>query len=382
METTELSEIIARNADSKHQFKADVNNETSLAQEMIAFSNTLGGMLIIGATDDGKISGLMRKDMGRLSNLVSNAASQQIKPPINPITENLSLDGGLVMIVHIPKGISKPYMDKNGVIWVKSGADKRKATAREEIQRMYQSAGLLHGDEILVPTMTINDLDERTFSSFYEKQYEEQLHHQDLPLKQLVDNLNLSKDGILNIAGALLFGRNTALKLPAFIVKCVTYPGNDIDTVEYIDSQDITGNLKNVFDDTLGFILRNVKREQKGQGINSLGQLAIPKIVFEELLVNALIHRDYFISSPIKIFIFNDRIEIISPGHLPNNLTIENIKTGISNIRNPILASFATKILPYRGLGSGIRRAIKAYSNITFVDDHDGNTFKVVIGFN
>jgi len=379
MEASELLEIIARDEDSKHQFKANISNETSLAQEMIAFSNTLGGMLIIGASDDGTISGLTRSDMSRLNNLVSNTASQQIKPPINPITENIFLDDGLVLIVHVLKGISKPYMDKNGVIWVKSGADKRKATSREEIQRMYQSAGLLHGDEIPVPAMTVSDIDTTIFSGFYEKQYEETLDEQNLSLKQIIENLNLSREGLLNIAGALLFGKNVEHRLPAFIVKCVTYPNTDIDEDEYIDSQDISGTLKNVFDDTLGFILRNIKRVQNGQNVNSLGELEIPKIVFEELVANALIHRDYFISAPVRIFIFSDRIEIISPGHLPNNLTIANIKNGNSNIRNPILASFATKLLPYRGLGSGIRRALKAYNKIEFIEDRDGNAFKAII---
>jgi len=81
MEASELLEIIARDEDSKHQFKANISNETSLAQEMIAFSNTLGGLLIIGVSDDGSISGLTRDDMSRLNNLVSNTASQQVKPP-------------------------------------------------------------------------------------------------------------------------------------------------------------------------------------------------------------------------------------------------------------------------------------------------------------
>jgi len=379
MKASELLAIIARDEDSKHQLKANVSNETSLAQEMIAFSNTLGGMIIIGASDDGTVSGLLREDMGRLSNIVSNAASQQVKPPINPITENIALDGGLVMVIYVQRGISKPYMDKNGVIWVKSGADKRKATAREEIQRMYQSAGLLHGDEIPVPTMSEQDIDLKSFSVFYEKQYEEPLDDANTPLRQLMNNLNLARDGVLNIAGALLFGKNTAFKLPAFIVKCVNYPGSDIDVDEYLDSQDISGTLKDVFDDSLGFVLRNIRRVQNGQGVNSLGQLAVPKIIFEEMIANALIHRDYFISAPVRIFLFSDRIEIISPGHLPNNLTIENIKSGNSNIRNPILASFATKILPYRGLGSGIRRALKAYDQIEFIDDREGNSFKVVV---
>jgi hypothetical protein len=83
------------------------------------------------------------------------------------------------------------------------------------------------------------------------------------------------------------------------------------------------------------------------QGFNSQGQGEIPRIVWEEMLVNALIHRDYFISAPVRVLVFADRVEIISPGHLPNNLTIENIKAGNSNMRNPILASFAAKLLTY-----------------------------------
>ena len=378
METTELIELLARNENSHHQFKANVTNKASLASEMVAFSNTQGGKLIIGVHDDGSSSGLTREDMKRLSNLVSNAASQQVKPPINPVTENLALNSDLVMVLHVSEGISKPYMDKNGAIWVKSGPDKRRATSREEIQRMYQSARLIHGDEI--PTeASINDIHENLFSAFYESQFEVPLADQELPLPQILHNLNLAKGGFLNVAGALLFANNVQFRLPAFIVKCVTYPGVDIDEDEYLDSQDVAGTLRHVFDDTLGFVLRHIKRVQANQGVNSLGKLEVPRIVFEELIANALIHRDYFVSAPVRVFVFRDRIEIISPGHLPNNLTIENIKSGNSNIRNPVLASFATRLLPYRGLGSGILRAVKAYSDIVFEDYREGNFFKVII---
>lgn len=150
METAELLEIVSRDEDSRHQFKANLTNETSLGQEMVAFSNSGGGSIYIGVSNDGTFSGLVRDDMGRLNQLVSNAASQQVRPPINPLTENIPTPNGLVMRVVVPDGMSKPYMDKNGVIWVKSGSDKRKATSREEVQRLYQSAGLIHGDEIPV----------------------------------------------------------------------------------------------------------------------------------------------------------------------------------------------------------------------------------------
>jgi len=102
--------------------------------------------------------------------------------------------------------------------------------------------------------------------------------------------------------------------------------------------------------------------------------------VFEEQLVNALVHCDYLVSAPIRLFIFDDRIEIISPGHLPNNMTVEKILSGNSNIRNPILVSYVAKgLLPYHGLGSGIKRALDAWPQINFIDDRDGCLFTATI---
>ena len=109
-----------------------------------------------------------------------------------------------------------------------------------------------------------------------------------------------------------------------------------------------------MFEGALGFVLRSLPKQQRDRGVNEPGRPAIPRIVFEELLVNALIHRDYFVEAPVRLFVFEDRIEIVSPGHLPNHLTVEKIRAGNSVLRNPILASFAAKgVLPYRGLGTG-----------------------------
>lgn len=379
MEITELLEIISRGEDSKHQFKSDATNAISLAQEMVAFSNSGGGKIFIGVNDTGDIAGLSSADMNRLNGLVSNAASQNVRPPINPQTENIALSEGLVMVITVLDGISKPYMDNQGAILVKSGADKRKVTSREEIQRMFQSAGLIHGDEIPANGITVADIDLSYFKNFFEREYKEKLDDQNIPLPDILGNMNLVKDGILNISGALLFAKSPQVRLPIFIVKAVCYPDNIIDESEYLDSQDITGKLADVFQKSLGFVMGNLKRVQGDRNINAPGEPEIPRETLEELLANAIIHRDYFISAPIRVFVFRNRVEIINPGHLPNNLTIENIKSGISNIRNPILASYATKILPYRGLGTGIRRALQKYSEIDFENDLDGNQFKVII---
>ena len=131
--------------------------------------------------------------------------------------------------------------------------------------------------------------------------------------------------------------------------------------------------------DCIAFIKRNLRHVQANQGFNSPGRLEVPEEVFEEVMVNALVHRDYFINAPIRLLIFADRVEIISPGHLPNHLDIEQIRFGLSNLRNPALASHAFHILPYRGLGSGIPRALDAWPKLELIDDRRGDQFKVII---
>lgn len=379
METVELLEIVGRGEDSRHQFKADVTNAVSLGAEMAAFSNSDGGMIFIGVGDDGTAHGLGAPDVHRINQLIGNAASTHVHPAVNPLTENVQVATGVVIVVTIANGIAKPYTDNQGVIWVKSGSDKRRVTAREEMQRMFQAAQLVHADEVPVQGSSIADIELDYFRRFYRTRYDQELDEQELSLGQVLANMRLMSGNVLTVTGVLLFAQEPQNFLPVFQVKAVCYPGNDIHATTYLDSADITGRLQTQFEDALGFVMRNLHRDQGGQGVNTTGELEIPRIVLEELLANALIHRDYFVSAPIRIFIFDDRLEIISPGHLPNNLTVANIRTGNSNIRNPILTSFATKLLPYRGLGTGILRALREYPAIEFVDDREGNLFRAVI---
>ena len=378
MDIETLLSRLSTGEDSRNQFKESITQE-SLTAELVAFSNGSGGTLFVGVRDDGSIAGLDAAEVRSLNQRLSNAASQGVRPAINPISDNISTGSGIVVAISVSEGAGKPYMDKDGVIWVKSGADKRRATSREEIQRMFQTAGLIHGDEIPVRGTTIADVDLVAFSSFYEKAFGENLDADAARLALLFRNMNLATDEGLNVAGTLLFAKLPSSRLPIFITKGVCYPGTEIDIERYDDSQDLAGTILDQFRSTMAFILRNLRHLQGNKSVNSEGDPEVPRIVFEELVANALIHRDYFISAPIRVFIFSDRIEIISPGHLPNNLTIENIKNGNSNIRNPTLASHATKILPYRGLGSGIGRALKAWKDIDFVDDREGNQFKAII---
>lgn len=193
--------------------------------------------------------------------------------------------------------------------------------------------------------------------------------------------MNLATDdGMLNLAGVLLFAEKPEWIKPQFIIKAIRYPGNTIHVSQYIDSEDFSGTLSDIFEGAMGFVMRNLHKVQAGQNVNAPGIPEISPVVFEELLVNALVHRDYFISAPIRLFIFDNRIEIISPGNLPNNLTVAKIRSGNSNIRNPILVSFIAKgLLPYRGIGSGIKRALEKWPSIDFMDDREGSLFTATV---
>lgn len=379
MEAAELIEIISRGEDSRHQFKVNFTNAESLAAEIVAFSNSEGGRILIGVADDGSVQGLTPHDIGRLNQVISNVCSQNVRPAVNPLTENIPHPNGTVMVLSIPEGVAKPYSDHRGVFWVKSGADKRPATSREELQRMFQESSLVHADETPVQSVTAGDIDLPYFETFFERVYGRSIEGDGIPLPRLLSNLNLMNGDWLNLAGALLFAKSPELSLPAFVVKAATFPGTTIAGETYIESRDITGKLADVFQQAKGFVLRNLHAVQSDQGVNSAGRPEVPEIVWEELIANALLHRDYFVSAPVRLLVFSDRVEIISPGHLPNRLTVENVKAGNSNIRNPILASFASKLLPYRGLGSGILRSLRAYPAIELIDDRAGNLFQVIV---
>lgn len=227
----------------------------------------------------------------------------------------------------------------------------------------------------------INKLDKLLFRDFLKKRYDSDFPDTHAEQLRLLQNLNLAAgDGNLNLAGVLLFAEQPELIFPQFVAKGVRFPGIAVHADSYDDTEDFEGPLSRLFKDALAFVMRNLHKVQGKNGVNSPGTPEIPEQVFEELLVNALVHRDYLVSAPIRIFIFDDRVEIISPGTLPNNLTIANIKAGNSNIRNPILISYAAKgLLPYHGIGSGILRALKAWPDIDFEDDRESSLFKAIV---
>ena len=381
MDIEELKEEIAKGEDSGRQFKAYVTNPDSLAAEVVAMLNARGGLVFIGVDDNGGLDGLDADGVRRINQMISNVASQHIKNPVSLTTENIVLENSrVVIILHIPLGIDKPYFDKNGVIWLKEGADKRKVLSKEEIRRLFESSSSLHADE--QPTRArLEEVDLLRFREFFEKTYSRKMPDSEAGMLLALKNMNLAvEDGRLNLAGLLMFGRHPEYIVPQFCVKAVRANGKDVSFMSFSDREEFSGTLQDMYDGTLAFLMRNIHKTQRRESVNYPGESEIPRVVFEEMLVNALVHRNYYVDAPIRIMMFDDRVEIISPGSLPNHLTVEKILAGNTNIRNPIIASYVARgILPYWGLGTGIGRVRAAWPDIDFIDDKDGVQFRVVI---
>lgn len=380
MDEFTLREELLKGEDSTRQFKRRFNWADDVAEEVVAFLNTRGGRIFIGVDDkDGSIVGVPSDQVDKQSQLIANACDNNLTPPASVLTENVTTSDGVVIVATIEEGVDKPYQTKKGGhFFVKKGADKRHVFNRSELQRLFQDAHTVYGEARIVAGSSIADLDVERFRDFYQTKYRKLLPPEEADLIRELTACRLAKDCCLTVAGIMLFGIHPQQQLPSFTTKAVWFRGTDRSGADYYDSRQFAGHLASQYEEAMAFLRRWCSRIQNGS-FNAPSSVEIPEVVFEELLVNALVHRDYFINDSIKLFIFDDRIEIRSPGRLPNSLTIEEVRRGIRRDRNPVIQSFAYDLLNYRGLGSGVLRALQARPDIEFVEDVAGEEVLAII---
>ena len=252
----------------------------------------------------------------------------------------------------------------------------------DEIARLLREGGSLFAEELLINGSSTKDINIEQFNLFLIKKFNKSLDNflqENLTIEQVLENLNLAKNGVFLLTGLLTFSLKRHLYCPQFSVQCVSVDGSIINYTYSDNEAAFEGTIFDVFQKTMDFIGRNMKKVPETDGFNSQSKWEIPYNVFEELLVNALVHRDYFISSTTKVLVYSDKVEIISPGKLPNSITVENIKNGVSVLRNPVLLSTIQHILPYKGLGTGIRRSYSLYPDIIMQNKIEENQFVVII---
>ena len=387
------------------QFKERILDKYDIACELVAFSNSHGGKLVVGIKDKtGETNALSYSEVQETTNLLSDIASENVVPSILIKIDTVEVEDGNLVIATVKEGLNKPYHDNKGIVWVKNGADKRKVFDNAELAEMMTDCGSFAPDEAGVRDATVNDLDATTIKQFLGNRFERVLEKKDLTgdafneasldmicsaiakghdCEKILRNLRFIRpDGSLTVAAMLLFGKYTQRWLPMMTAKCICFAGNSVGSKVFrdkVNDADMEGNLLHQYDTIMDFFTRNLHNVQVGEEFNSMGKLEIPYTSLVEFTVNSLVHRSLNMKAPVRIFIFDNRVEIHSPGALPNGLTIDDIKAGTSMPRNMFLFNNAIYLLPYTGVGSGITRALDEDINVTFMNNDKAQEFVITV---
>ena len=324
-----------------------------LADELAAFANTDGGVVLCGVTNSGDVQGMSREQMDALERLLVEVCTDMITPPIRPVVLRRETEEGVpFLLVEVPQGHTQH--DSPGGSYHRVGSSKRRMTSDERLRLAQQrgQARFLWFDKQPVERTGFGSLDESLWkpllSTVGAADPESALERMGL--------LTSDENGIprATVAGVLLCSRSPEEWLPNACIVVTCYRGNDRAS-DQIDAQTITGPLNRQITEAVAFAVRNMRvGAYKNPARTDLPQYSEEALF--EAIVNAVAHRDYSIrGSRIRLSMFADRLEINSPGGLPNNLTIDSMDVRQST-RNEALASIFGRIPIGEIRGSGDRQ--------------------------
>ena len=374
MNSVELFEMLRNGEDSLVEFKRDDVRNFQLAKELVAFLNLDGGTLLLGVEDDGSISGVTRP---RLEEWVGELCRAKIAPPVVPVLRWVRgvADDKDVLAVRVSAGPDKPYArvhNNRRTYYIRVGSSSREAS-REELGRMYQASAYMRHGLRPVSGADIGAFDRRRL-----RDYCSRLLGADVPedddregWEGLLANLELMTEAgdvhLATVDGLLLFGKAPARYLSQVGVRAVCYAGTEPDYASRAD-EDLKGPLVPLGGDGEGlqenglveqawdFVRRNTTPTARLDGPRRVDGWEFPEAVAREALVNALVHRDYsIVGTDVAVTIFADRMEVESPGRLPNTVTVERMKGGVRYARNQTLVNVMRDYGYVDARGMGVR---------------------------
>ena len=375
-----MLQLIANQENSRVEFKRDDIYPEQLTKEMSALLNLEGGVILLGVEKDGQISGLTRH-LEVAEEWVMNIARNNLQPPTTPVWTSVVMeDGRTIGVVELPPDSpGKPHKAKRGKAWVtfiRVGSESQEAT-REEEGRLYRAAGLVRYEIKAVPDMGVESLDMGRVESYLRDVLKRPIPDRaDIEAwRRLLLNTDLlvatRNQDCVSVAGLLLFGENPNRRLPQAGVTAAAFAGAEKD-YNTVDEERIRGPLapivsrrggivdKGVIDRTVDFVRRNMGSAAWLDGGRRRRKRAFPLDAVREAVVNAVVHRDYaHEGTDVEISLYVDRFEVISPGRLPNGVTVEKMKEGVVRVaRNELLKEILRDYRYVEHHGMGVRNRI------------------------
>lgn len=400
MNRTELAERIYNHENSGVEFKRDDITPTKLAEEMVALLNLEGGHILLGVEEDGTVSGLTREPQ-KAEEWVMEVARAHVRPATIPFWETIDWgEGKVVGVVTLPADApDKPYKMKRGSAWVtriRVGTTSRDATDEEEA-RLYMQSGRVQYDRKPVPGATLADLDIRRLINYFRDvrgQVCPEAADEEGWTRLLVNTELMVEDrdrAMPSVGGLLLFGLQPKRFLPQAGITAVAYTGTEKDydakareivrgpvvslfpaRAEGLPqahprpartfSESVEAVEAGIIEQALDFVRRNIEvRAWIEEGGRRAERWDYPLEAVREALVNAVAHRDYSIGViDIDLSIYADRLEILSPGRLPNTVTVEKMRAGYRASRNELIKEVLRDYRYIEATGLGVPRRILA----------------------
>lgn len=369
---TELFDIIRNGESSGVEFKRDVLENKDLAKELVAFSNVSGGMVLLGVDDDGSVPGITRPD---LEEWVMTTCRDKIRPAIIPFFETIR---GVetekdVAIVRVTRGFDVHCLwhNQSSKYFIRVGTQCREAS-QEELRRLFQQRGSIRAELQPVSGATLVDLDRRRLRDYFShvRQQSVPSDENEAEWQSLLINTEIMIDEGVAVGGMLLFGKTPNRFLPHAGIDAIAFPGTQKDyaareraglrgpMVPLLGGDD-TLVENGLVEQALEFVRRNTPVTTVIDNGRRIEKPAYPPEVLREAVVNALVHRDYLLTSTdIELAVYSDRLEIISPGRLPNGITPDRMRAGCRASRNQLLKDVMRDYRYMEHMGMGVPRKI------------------------
>ncbi|MCY4158771.1 MAG: putative DNA binding domain-containing protein [Bacteroidetes bacterium] len=351
----EIEQQLAAGEDSLVEFKEVIlgskgvrsPNSEAFAGEMIAFANANGGTVLLGVDDEGIVQGLPETRIKDVEDWVINVATNNCEPPIEPVLTKRRLsrpDGNrtTVLLVRILRGLFV-HATNTGRHYVRVGSSKQ-ILSGPRLVRLFQNRGqAIIFDEQPVPTATQNDLDQTKLKHYFKR------GPKAITWIDLLRNTRITsptEDGLLcpTVAGLLIFSEMPQNHLPSAFIEAAVYRGTRRTSDELVHAESIKGCVGTQIEGAIKFVDRFMLRPAR----KPLGRVDYPQFNIHavyEAVVNAVAHRDYSIrGSKIRLFLYSDRLEISSPGGLPNTLTLKTMAFRVFT-RNQLLVNFLSRMI-------------------------------------
>lgn len=345
------------------ELKKEVPKKDQIVKTVVGFCNQSGGKLVLGVDDRGTVVGIDASEIEKLLEFLDKMIYEATSPPIIPLISAERYGTKTLLVIKIPNGMNKPYFRKSEGLergtYIRLGRSNLRATADMIEELRWNSRGRAF-DLMPITYAKMEDLDTTKIKNFLDSRKEE---------KKAELTQELMKSYFLCVeeysflhpthGGILLFGKNPQFYISEAFIICTHFEG--IEGRKALATKDCVGTLFDQFEEAYNWVLSRLNRSFEIKGPRRSEKFEIPTEAFREILLNAIIHRNYHINGPTKIAIYDNRIEIFSPGVFPGPIDLENLNLGITYIRNLCLTKIFREYGYIEKLGTGFLTLFRSY---------------------